>query len=118
MAPVLIDEGIDRPRVISPHDIWRSIAYMRVNTSGDIKMPPLARETIDQQGVHLLHDWITSMPGAFRTGAAGDLAARRHLSFTCRDCIDADANPGPTSAIPWTAARRTSRTYATRSRSN
>jgi uncharacterized repeat protein (TIGR03806 family) len=62
-APVLIDEGIDRPRVISPHDIWRSIAYMRVNTSGDIKMPPLARETVDQQGVQLLNEWITSMPG-------------------------------------------------------
>lgn len=62
-GPVLIDEGIDRPRVISPHDIWRSILYMRVNTTGDIKMPPLARETIDQEGVRLLHDWITSMPG-------------------------------------------------------
>jgi uncharacterized repeat protein (TIGR03806 family) len=62
-APVLINEGIDRPRLISPHDIWRSIAYMRVNTSGDIKMPPVARETIDQQGVQLLNEWITSMPG-------------------------------------------------------
>jgi len=62
-APVLIDEGIDRPRVISPHDIWRSIAYMRMNTSGDIKMPPVARETIDQGGVQLLNAWISSMPG-------------------------------------------------------
>jgi uncharacterized repeat protein (TIGR03806 family) len=62
-GPVLIDQGIDHPRVISPHDIWRSIAYMRVNTVGDIKMPPLARETIDQQGVQLLNEWITAMPG-------------------------------------------------------
>lgn len=62
-GPVLIDQGIDRPRVISPHDIWRSILYMRLNTSGDIKMPPLARETIDRKGVQLLYDWITSMPG-------------------------------------------------------
>jgi uncharacterized repeat protein (TIGR03806 family) len=62
-GPVLIDQGIDRPRVIAPHDIWRSIAYMRVNTVGDVKMPPLARETIDQQGVQLLHDWINGMPG-------------------------------------------------------
>ena len=62
-VPVLIDQGIDRPRVISPHDIWRSIAYMRVNTSSDIKMPPVARETIDQQGVELLKEWILSMPG-------------------------------------------------------
>jgi len=62
-GPVLIDQGIDRPRVISPHDIWRSILFMRVNTVDDIKMPPIARETIDSKGVMLLQDWITSMPG-------------------------------------------------------
>jgi uncharacterized repeat protein (TIGR03806 family) len=62
-GPVLINEGIDRPHVISPHDIWRSIAYMRINTNGDIRMPPLARETIDEQGVAVLRDWINSMPG-------------------------------------------------------
>jgi uncharacterized repeat protein (TIGR03806 family) len=62
-GPVLIDQGIDKPRVISPHDIWRSIAFMRVNTVDDIKMPPIARETIDHQGVKLLQDWITSLPG-------------------------------------------------------
>jgi uncharacterized repeat protein (TIGR03806 family) len=62
-GPVLIDQGIDRPRVISPHDIWRSVAYMRVDTVGDIRMPPLARETIDQKGVQLLREWINSMPG-------------------------------------------------------
>src|SRR5580698_8259997 len=62
-GPVLIDQGIDRPRVISPHDIWRSIAYMRVDTTGDIRMPPLARETIDEAGARLLREWIQSMPG-------------------------------------------------------
>jgi uncharacterized repeat protein (TIGR03806 family) len=62
-GPVLIDQGIDRPRIISPHDIWRSIAFMRVNTVDDIKMPPIARETIDKKGVKLLQDWITSLPG-------------------------------------------------------
>lgn len=62
-GPVLLDQGIDRPRIISPHDIWRSIAFMRVNTNGDIRMPPLARETIDQQGVALLGQWIRSLPG-------------------------------------------------------
>jgi mono/diheme cytochrome c family protein len=62
-GPVLIDQGIDRPRIISPHDIWRSIAFMRVNTVDDIKMPPIAHETLDQKGVALLRDWITSLPG-------------------------------------------------------
>jgi uncharacterized repeat protein (TIGR03806 family) len=62
-GPVLIDQGIDRPRIIAPHDIWRSIAYMRMNTVGDIRMPPLARETIDAKGVALLGQWINSLPG-------------------------------------------------------
>jgi uncharacterized repeat protein (TIGR03806 family) len=62
-GPVLIDQGIDRPRIVSPHDIWRSIAYMRVDTVGDIRMPPIDRETIDAGGVALLHDWIESLPG-------------------------------------------------------
>jgi uncharacterized repeat protein (TIGR03806 family) len=62
-GPILIDQGIDKPRVISPHDIWRSIVFMRVNTVEEIKMPPIARETIDQKGVQLLRDWITSLPG-------------------------------------------------------
>jgi len=62
-GPVLIDEGIDRARIISPRDVWRSIAFMRMNTAGSIKMPPLARETIDQEGVALLRQWIVNMPG-------------------------------------------------------
>ena len=60
---VLIDQGIDRPRIIAPHDIWRSIAYMRVDTVGDIRMPPIDRETIDESGVELLRRWIDSLPG-------------------------------------------------------
>src|SRR6202453_354797 len=62
-GPVLIDQGIDRPRIISPHDIWRSIAYMRIDTVGDIRMPPIDRETIDEHGVALMREWIDSMPG-------------------------------------------------------
>jgi mono/diheme cytochrome c family protein len=62
-GPVLIDQGIDKPRIIAPHDPWRSIALMRVNTTGDIRMPPLARNTIDPTGVELLDQWIMSMPG-------------------------------------------------------
>lgn len=90
-GPVLIDQGIDRPRVISPHDIWRSIAYMRLDTLGDIKMPPLARETIDEKGVRLLADWINSMPG--RAGlappgispAGGTYAGAVEIALTASD---------------------------------
>ncbi|HWW02560.1 MAG TPA: chitobiase/beta-hexosaminidase C-terminal domain-containing protein [Candidatus Acidoferrum sp.] len=60
---VLIDQGVDRARVIAPNDIWRSIAFMRVNTVEAMKMPPLAHETLDQRGVTLLRQWIESLSG-------------------------------------------------------
>jgi uncharacterized repeat protein (TIGR03806 family) len=62
-GPVLIDQGVDKPRVIAPHDVWRSMAYLRISTNTEIRMPPLARETIDIKGVKLLNDWISSLPG-------------------------------------------------------
>lgn len=62
-GPVLIDEGIDHARIIAPNDIWRSILYMRANTVEAIKMPPLARQTLDSAGMALLRQWIESLGG-------------------------------------------------------
>jgi uncharacterized repeat protein (TIGR03806 family) len=62
-GPVLIDEGIDHARVIAPNDPWRSILYVRANGNEDFRMPPLARNTIDVQGMTLLRQWIESLPG-------------------------------------------------------
>jgi len=62
-GPVLIDERIDHPRIIAPNDIWRSILFMRANTIESFKMPPLARNTIDEAGMKLLRQWIESLPG-------------------------------------------------------
>lgn len=62
-GPVLIDERLDHPRVIAPHDPWRSILLLRADTTEAFKMPPLARNTIDQPGVTLLREWIDSLPG-------------------------------------------------------
>jgi hypothetical protein len=61
---VLIDERIDNSRVIAPNDIWRSILYMRTDTTEAFRMPPLARNTIDVDGMKLLRQWIESLPGA------------------------------------------------------
>ncbi len=63
-GPVLIDERIDNPRLIAPNDIWRSILYMRANTTEAFKMPPLARNEVDTRGMQLLRQWIESLPGA------------------------------------------------------
>jgi uncharacterized repeat protein (TIGR03806 family) len=62
-GPVLINEGIDHARIIAPNDIWRSILYMRANTVDAIKMPPLARQTLDRAGMALLRQWIESLGG-------------------------------------------------------
>jgi uncharacterized repeat protein (TIGR03806 family) len=62
-GPVLIDERIDHSRVIAPNDPWRSILFMRANTIEPFKMPPLARNTIDERGMELLRQWIESLPG-------------------------------------------------------
>ena len=62
-GPVLIDEGIDRPRVVSSHDPWRSLVIRRTDTNDDTRMPPIARHTIDKRGVTLLCRWILSLPG-------------------------------------------------------
>jgi uncharacterized repeat protein (TIGR03806 family) len=60
---VLIDERIDGARIIAPHDIWRSILFMRTATTEAFKMPPLARNEIDTNGMKLLRQWIESLPG-------------------------------------------------------
>jgi uncharacterized repeat protein (TIGR03806 family) len=62
-GPVLIDERIDGARVVVPNDIWRSILYLRANTTEAFKMPPLARNLVDEQGMKLLRQWIESLPG-------------------------------------------------------
>jgi uncharacterized repeat protein (TIGR03806 family) len=60
---VLIDQRVDNPHIIAPNDIWRSILYMRADTTEAFKMPPLARNMIDEPGMKLLRQWIESMPG-------------------------------------------------------
>jgi uncharacterized repeat protein (TIGR03806 family) len=60
---VLIDQRIDGARVIVPNDIWRSILFMRANTTEAFRMPTLARNTVDEGGMALLRGWIESLPG-------------------------------------------------------
>ena len=62
-GPVLINQGIDRPRVVSPRDPWRSLLIRRTDTVDDTRMPPMSRHTIDDAGVALLRAWILSLPG-------------------------------------------------------
>jgi hypothetical protein len=62
-ALVLIDQGVDGARAVAPNDPWRSILFMRLNAMDAIKMPPLAHQVRDEEGVVLIKEWIKSMPG-------------------------------------------------------
>jgi hypothetical protein len=62
-APARINLGVDGARLIAPKDPWRSILLARANTLEPVKMPPLALEVIDHEGVRLLDAWIRSLPG-------------------------------------------------------
>jgi uncharacterized repeat protein (TIGR03806 family) len=121
-GPVLIDEGIDHPRVIAAHDIWRSIAYMRIDTVDELRMPPVARQTIDQKGVALLRQWIESLPGRdvlappAITPAGGTFIDPIEVSLQASDAgaeihytVDG-SEPGPKDALYRTPIRLTSAT--------
>ncbi|MEI6231944.1 MAG: chitobiase/beta-hexosaminidase C-terminal domain-containing protein [Planctomycetota bacterium] len=62
-GPVLIDQRIDNPRIVAPNDIWRSILFMRANTTEAFKMPQLAHNELDRASMDLLRKWIESLPG-------------------------------------------------------
>ena len=60
-GPVLIDLDLDHARTIAPRDPSRSLILQRIDTLKRTKMPPLARESIDAEGVALLREWIESL---------------------------------------------------------
>lgn len=54
----------DNAMIVMPKDIWRSVLYLRMNsTDNAIKMPTLARNLIDTNAVVVMRDWINSLPG-------------------------------------------------------
>ena len=56
--------GYDNAKIVKPSDIWRSVLYERMNTLDNaIKMPPLARNTVDTNAVATLAAWINSLGG-------------------------------------------------------
>jgi uncharacterized repeat protein (TIGR03806 family) len=57
-APVNDAFGIMEAREIAPGSLERSIMYLRLNTNGITKMPPLARNLVDSNAVSVMADWI------------------------------------------------------------
>jgi uncharacterized repeat protein (TIGR03806 family) len=61
---VLGNLGYDNAHVVTPQDIWRSMLYQRANSLEPIiKMPPLARNVIDTNGMTVIAAFINSLPG-------------------------------------------------------
>jgi uncharacterized repeat protein (TIGR03806 family) len=58
---VLNNLGISSARVVVPSNPAASILYLRDNNVAGIKMPPLAKNTIDTDAVMVLEQWINSL---------------------------------------------------------
>jgi mono/diheme cytochrome c family protein len=58
---VLNPLGMEQPRVIAPGDPARSLLYFRLYSVGEIGMPPVAKQRVDQQAAELFREWITAL---------------------------------------------------------
>jgi mono/diheme cytochrome c family protein len=85
---ILINEGLDNARVIAPNDRWRSVAFLRMSTLEALKMPPIAHQRLDSEGLGLVQRWIESLPGPsvleppMITPAAGHYAGAVEVTLT------------------------------------
>src|SRR6185312_12330150 len=50
-------------RVVKPGDLSKSILFARINHTGDLQMPPLARNVVDSNAVNTVAEWIENLPG-------------------------------------------------------
>jgi uncharacterized repeat protein (TIGR03806 family) len=73
-------------RVVVPGDLARSILKVRHGTGGTLKMPPIAKNLVDEQAAQVIGDWILSLPPApgvhlgVPAGAGGPFEATVHFS--------------------------------------
>jgi hypothetical protein len=81
-GPLLFDQGIDGARVIAPNDPWRSMLLIRLENADALKMPPLARCTVDAKGVKLIRNWLATLPGLEVTPPPVIAAVTNKESFT------------------------------------
>lgn len=82
VAPTQGSFGIQDAAVIAPGDPYRSVLYFRMAKLGRGHMPHLGAELIDERGLQLIHDWITSIPAQDGGDRSSELYAE--LEKTCR----------------------------------
>ncbi|HLX94239.1 MAG TPA: PQQ-dependent sugar dehydrogenase [Verrucomicrobiae bacterium] len=84
-GPVANPLRIPGAKIVVPGDTSKSVLFHRISVVGDLQMPPLARNTVDQQAVSTIAEWIgslspvaTSLPPGWthadigKVGLAGD----------------------------------------------
>jgi putative heme-binding domain-containing protein len=84
--------NIPNAAIIAPADPYRSVLYYRMSALGGGRMPHIGSTIVDDEGVQLIHDWISQLPA--RTEVAMLLERLRALD---RPAPSARA-PDPTQA--------------------
>jgi uncharacterized repeat protein (TIGR03806 family) len=61
-GPVENPLGISGAKIIVPGDISRSVLFHRISITGNLQMPPLARNVNDRVAITTIAAWINSLP--------------------------------------------------------
>ncbi len=62
-APLAGNLGLINPVLLKPGDPDQSILVLRMESLGNVRMPPLASSEIDSQAVAVMREWITGLTG-------------------------------------------------------
>jgi uncharacterized repeat protein (TIGR03806 family) len=68
-GPVTEPLGVPGEVIIAPGSLEQSVLYQRVASLGNIAMPPLAKNLLDEKGVTLLANWIIALGNGNQTPA-------------------------------------------------
>jgi uncharacterized repeat protein (TIGR03806 family) len=61
-GPVENPLGVSGAKIIVPGDTSRSVLFHRISITGNLQMPPLARNLNDRAALTAIAEWINSMP--------------------------------------------------------
>jgi uncharacterized repeat protein (TIGR03806 family) len=103
--------GMIDPWVVAPGDPYRSVLFYRMSKVGRGRMPHFGSRVIDDQGLALLHEWITQLDQTNVVGSTnsnGDTVAAAHqLAATNKAALKSlSATADPNSPIARAAMDR------------
>src|SRR5208282_1062010 len=60
-GPVANPLGISGAKIVVPGNVSKSVLFQRVSFVGNLQMPPLAKNVVDQKAVSTIAEWINSL---------------------------------------------------------